>query len=185
LLQPPSVDVTYDPARVKGDPKAPVTIVEFSDFQCPFCKQSEATLHNLLTSRAGTVKLAYMDFPLREIHPRAQKAAEASRCAGEQGKFWEYHDALYADQSKLEDADLINRARTLNLDEKVFRSCLDSGKFKSSIDADIAQGQKLGVAGTPGFFVNGVFLSGAQPQAEFEKIIDTQLALSKASPWQD
>jgi protein-disulfide isomerase len=177
LLRPPSVDVAYDPARVKGDPKAPVTIVEFSDFQCPYCKKSENTLHELLTKYNGRVKLAYLDFPLPEIHPKAERAAEAARCAGEQGKFWEYHDALYAEQSKLDDAELLNRARALHLDEKSFQSCLDSGKFKSQIEADLEQGRKVGVAGTPGFFVNGVFLSGALPPADFEKVIDTQLAL--------
>jgi protein-disulfide isomerase len=177
LLRPPSVNVSYDPARVKGDPKAPITIVEFSDFQCPFCKKSESTLHELLTKYSGRVKLAYLDFPLREIHPQAQSAAEAARCAGEQGKFWEYHDALYADESKLDGAELLTRARALNLDEKSFQSCLNSGKFKSKIEADLQQGSKVGVAGTPGFFVNGVFLSGARPQADFEKIIDSQLAL--------
>src|SRR5262249_1327476 len=177
LMRPPSVDVVHDSARVKGDAKAPVTIVEFSDFQCPFCKKTEAALNDLLAKYRGRVKLAYMDFPLGEIHAEAQKAAEAARCAGERGKFWEYHDALYADQTKLKGADLLAHARTLNLDEKSFRSCLDSGKFVSKIQADLGQGHKLGVAGTPGFFINGVFLSGAQPQAEFEKIIDTQLAL--------
>jgi protein-disulfide isomerase len=177
LLRPPSVTVAYDPLRVKGDPKAPVTIVEFSDFQCPFCKKSEGTLHELLTKYSGRVKLAYLDFPLREIHPQAQSAAEAARCAGEQGKFWEYHDALYADQSKLDGSELLTRARALNLDEKSFQSCLNSGKFKSKVEADLQQGSKVGVAGTPGFFVNGVFLSGARPQADFEKIIDGQLAL--------
>jgi len=177
LLRPPSVTVAYDPARVKGDPKAPVTIVEFSDFQCPYCKKSESTLHELLTKYSGRVKLAYLDFPLREIHPQAQRAAEAARCAGEQGKFWEYHDALYAEQSKLDGAELLTHARALNLDEKSFQSCLNSGKFKSKIEADLQQGSKVGVAGTPGFFINGVFLSGAVPPADFEKIIDTQLAL--------
>jgi len=177
LLRPPSVTVTYDPARVKGDPKAPITIVEFSDFQCPYCKKSESTLHELLTKYSGRVKLAYLDFPLREIHPQAQNAAEAARCAGEQGKFWEYHDALYAEQSKLDGAELLVHARALHLDEKSFQSCLSSGKFKSKIEADLAQGSKVGVAGTPGFFVNGVFLSGARPEADFEKIIDSQLAL--------
>ena len=177
LLQPPSVTVAYDPARVKGDPKAPITIVEFSDFQCPYCKKSENTLHELLTKYNGRVKLAYLDFPLPEIHPKAERAAEAARCAGEQGKFWEYHDALYAEQSKLDGAELLNHARALHLDEKSFQSCLDSGKFKSKIDADLAQGSKVGVAGTPGFFVNGVFLSGARPEADFEKIIDSQLAM--------
>src|SRR5260370_395690 len=99
LLRPPTVDVAYDPARVKGDPKAPVTIVEFSDFQCPFYKKTESTLNEILTKYNGQVKLAYLDFPLRGVHPNAQTAAEAARCAGEQGKFWEYHDALYAHQS--------------------------------------------------------------------------------------
>ena len=177
LLRPPSVTVAYDPERVKGDPKAPVTIVEFSDFQCPYCKKSESTLHELLTKYSGRVKLAYLDFPLRDIHPQAQRAAEAARCAGEQGKFWEYHDSLYAEQSKLDGAELLTRARALHLDEKLFQSCLDSGKFKSKIEADMEQGRKVGVAGTPGFFVNGVFLSGALPPADFEKIIDIQLAL--------
>jgi len=171
LLRPPSVTVAYDPERVKGDP------VEFSDFQCPYCKKSESTLHELLTKYSGRVKLAYLDFPLRDIHPQAQRAAEAARCAGEQGKFWEYHDSLYAEQSKLDGAELLTRARALHLDEKLFQSCLDSGKFKSKIEADMEQGRKVGVAGTPGFFVNGVFLSGALPPADFEKIIDIQLAL--------
>jgi protein-disulfide isomerase len=177
LLRAPSVEVAYDRARVKGDPQAPVTIVEFSDFQCPYCKKSESTLNGLLAKYGGRVKLAYMDFPLRDIHPQAQTAAEAARCAGEQGKFWEFHDALYADQAKLNRAELVTHAKTLSLDAAGFQSCLDSGKFRSKVEADAAQGSKLGVAGTPAFFVNGVFLSGAQPEAEFEKIIDRQLAL--------
>jgi protein-disulfide isomerase len=177
LLRPPSVHVTYDPARVRGSPEAPVTIVEFSDFQCPYCRAAESALKEVLAKYGEQVKLAYLDFPLREIHPKAQTAAEAARCAGEQGKFWEYHDALYADQSKLEPPELVTRAAALNLDGKSFQSCLDSGKFKSRIQADVEQGTKVGVAGTPGFFINGVFLSGAQPPAEFEKIIDNQLAL--------
>jgi protein-disulfide isomerase len=178
MLRPPSVDVAYDPARVKGEPNAPVTIIEFSDFQCPFCRQAEGTLQAVLAKYGSNVKLAYMDFPLREIHPRAQSAAEAARCAGEQGKFWEYHDVLYSDQSKLDPPALVASASALGLNAQAFQLCLDSGRFKSKIDADLAEGQKVGVSGTPGFFVNGVFLSGAQPQAEFEKIIDTQLALS-------
>jgi len=124
-----------------------------------------------------TVMLAYMDFPLREIHPHAESAAVASRRAGEQGKFWEYHDSLFADTAKLEDADLIARAKTLGLQAERFRACLASGKFKASVDADRETGIKIGVSGTPGFFINGIFLSGAQSQAEFERIIDTQLSL--------
>jgi hypothetical protein len=97
------------------------------------------------------VKLAFMDFPLREIHPRAQAAAEAARCANEQGKFWEYHDLLYADQTRLDTSGLIASARGLGMNEKAFQSCLDSGKFKANIDANLAQGQSVGVAGTPAF----------------------------------
>ncbi len=180
MLRPPSVDVAYDPTRVKGEPNAPVTIVEFSDFQCPFCRQAEGTLQAVLAKYGSKVRLAFMDFPLREIHPRAQTAAEAARCAGEQGKFWEYHDVLYADQSKLDPPALVASASSLGLNAQSFQLCLDSGRFKSNIEADLAEGQKVGVSGTPGFFINGVFLSGAQPQGEFERIIDTQLALSGA-----
>ncbi|HYM11701.1 MAG TPA: thioredoxin domain-containing protein [Bryobacterales bacterium] len=175
-LRPPKINVTYDAARVKGDPKAPITIVEFSDFQCPFCKRADDTLKEVLTKYSGKVKLAYRDFPLSQIHPNAQNAAEASRCAGAQGKFWEYHDALFADQSKLDKASLTDRAKKLSLDEKSFQSCLDTGKFKAQVDADEQDGEKAGVNGTPGFFINGTFLSGAQPVSEFEKVIDTELA---------
>jgi protein-disulfide isomerase len=176
LLRPPKVEVGYDPARVKGDPKAPVAIVEFSDFQCPYCKKAETTMKDLLTKYNGRVKLAFRDFPLRALHPQAQVAAEAARCAGEQGKFWEYHDALYADQSKLDEPGLVEHARSLGLDEKSFQSCLKAGKFKSQIEQDVQEGSKAGVAGTPGFFINGIFVNGAQPEAEFEKIINAELA---------
>lgn len=179
LLRPPSLEVAFDPARVKGDPKAPVTIVEFSDFQCPFCKRAEPVLTSLLEKYKGRVKLAFMDFPLHEIHARAESAAEASRCAGEQGKFWEFHDSLFADQSKLADADLIARAKTIGLQEDLFKACLTSGKYKDRVDADRDAGMKVGVGGTPGFFVNGVFINGVKSQAEFEKVIDTQLSLLK------
>jgi protein-disulfide isomerase len=176
LLRTPKVEVGYDSARLRGDPNAPVTIVEFSDFQCPYCKQAQATLKDLLAKYNGRVKLAFRDFPMRAIHARAQTAAEASRCAEEQGKFWEYHDALFADQSKLDAAGLASTARSLGLDEKSFQSCQASGKFKAQIDTDLQDGSKAGVEGTPGFFVNGVFINGSQPQAEFEKIIDSALA---------
>ncbi len=177
LLRPPKVEVGYDPARVKGNRKASVTIVEFSDFQCPYCKKAEATLKHLLAKYNGRVKLAYRDFPLRALHPQAQMAAEAARCAGEQGKFWEFHDALYADQSKLDEPGLAEHARSLGLDEKSFQSCLEAGKFKAQIEQDVQEGSKAGVAGTPSFFINGTFVNGAQPEAEFEKIIDAELTI--------
>jgi protein-disulfide isomerase len=181
LLDRPSIDVPYDEARVEGSLDAPVAIVEFADFQCPFCQKTEATLKALLSKYDGRVKLAFLDFPLTEIHGQAEQAAEAARCAGEQAKFWEYHDDLFADQSKLDEVSLIARAHNMHLDEHAFSSCLASGKFKQDIQANRDEGIKIGVTGTPAYFVNGVFLSGALPQAEFEKVIDHELAPHVAS----
>jgi len=175
LLQPPTVKLSYDEARVKGGANAPVTIVESADFQCPYCKKSEATLNALLSKYAGRVKLAFLDFPLTEIHSQAEEAAEAARCAGEQAKFWEYHDSLFGDPSKLDEASLVARAQNLHLDEAAFRACLLSGKFKPDVQANRDVGTKVGVTGTPAYFINGVFLNGALPQGELEKIIDTEL----------
>jgi len=133
LLQKPKVQVAYDPARLRGDPKARVIIVEFSDFQCPYCQSVQSTLKNLLAKYDGRVSLAYRDLPLRDIHPQAQLAAEAARCAVEQGKFWEYHDLLFANQNKLDRPGLLGLAHDLKLDEKQFDSCLTSGKYKEHI----------------------------------------------------
>ncbi len=176
LLQPPRTEVSYDPARVRGDPKAALTIVEFSDFECPFCARVQPVLNGLLAKYRGRVRLAFRDFPLREIHSKAQSAAEAARCAGEQGRFWEYHDALFADRSKLQPAHLTEHARNLGLDVKAFQSCLESGRFKAKIDEDLHEATEAGVSGTPAFFINGVSLYGAQPASEFERIIDAELA---------
>jgi protein-disulfide isomerase len=174
-LKPPKVQVAYDPARVRGDVKAPVTIVEFSDFQCPFCQKAEPILKDLLAKYNGQVKLAILDFPMRSLHPQAQIAAEAARCAEQQGKFWPYHDVLFADQTKLDETGLAQSARSLGLDENSFQSCLKSGKFKAQIEHDVQEGTKAGVAGTPAFFIDGISLNGVQPEAEFEKIINTEL----------
>jgi len=178
-LRPPRVEVAYDRARLRGSPKAPVIIVEFSDFQCPFCRQAQPTLKNLLAKYEGRVSLAYRDFPLREIHPQAQLAAEASRCAGEQGQFWPYHDILFASPNRLKKDDLLEHARSLKLDEKQFDSCLSSGKYRAKVEEDLEEGTRAGVSGTPGFFINGILLSGAQPQARFEEIVQRELAAGK------
>jgi protein-disulfide isomerase len=179
LLRPPRVEVAYDPTRLRGNPKAPVIIVEFSDFQCPFCRQVQPTLKNLLAKYEGRVSLAYRDFPLREIHPQAQLAAEASRCADEQGQFWQYHDLLFANPDKLKREDLIEHTRSLKLDEKQFDSCLSSAKYKARIEEDLEEGTRAGVNGTPGFFINGILLSGARPEAAFEEIIQRELTAPK------
>lgn len=179
LLKPPRVQVGYDQSRLRGDAAAPVIIVEFSDFQCPYCRSVAPTLKALLARYAGRVSLAYRDFPLREIHPQAQQAAEAARCAGEQGKFWEYHDLLYANEAKLDAGSLVGYARSLGLDGQRFASCLASGKFKQAVEEDLQAGSKAGVNGTPAFFINGIFLSGAQPLSAFERVIDAELAAKK------
>jgi protein-disulfide isomerase len=176
LLSPPRVQVSFDPKRVKGNPKARVMIVEFSDFQCPYCGQVEATLKNVLAKHEGTVALAFRDMPITQIHPFAQGAAEAARCAGEQGKFWEYHDLLFADQGALDRSGLIAKAAKLQLDPQQFETCISTEKYKPQVQQDNQEGMRAGVSGTPGFFINGVFINGAQQEATFEKIIAEQLA---------
>ena len=179
LLAPHRAEVSHDPSRLRGNPDAPVTIVEFSDFECPYCQSVQPTLHELMTKYAGKVRLSYRDFPLREIHPNAEGAAVAARCAGEQGKFWEYHDLLFKNRNKLDPTSLKEHAHALKLDENQFGKCIESGKFRQSVQEDLDAGMKAGVSGTPGFFINGVALSGAQPLAAFEEIIDSELKLNR------
>ena len=176
LLRPPVFHVNYDPERVEGEANAPITIVEFADFQCPFCSRMQPLLKNLLTKYKGKVKLAYLDFPLAPIHSRAEAAAEASRCALAQGKYWEMHDAMYADQSKLEEASLVKTAVGLGMDQSSFESCLNSGKYKGLVQKDFQEGSEAGVNATPTFFINGEMLGGMQSDTNFEKIIDRQLS---------
>jgi protein-disulfide isomerase len=175
LMSAPRIDVNYDPARVRGNPKAPVMIVEFSDYQCPYCHQVEPTVKALLAKYGDKVSLSYRDFPLTQIHSQAEIAAEASRCALEQGKFWEYHDQLFT-ASKLEKDSLIGYARDLKLDERRFEGCLTSEKYKADIVKDLQDGRKSGITGTPGFFINGIEASGNQPQDAFARIIDDELS---------
>ncbi len=182
LLRQPKVEVAADPARLRGDPKAPITIVEFADFQCPYCKQTEATLNDLLKKYPGQVNLSFRDFPLGSIHANAQKASEAARCAGKQNKYWQFHDALFASQAALDEAGLNVIAQNLALNVPAFQSCVASGEYKTQVSRDLEDGKKAGISSTPGFFVNGVFLSGAQPETAFQKVIDDQLATAKNQP---
>ncbi len=175
-MEAPRIEVNYDPARVRGDKNAPITIVEFSDFQCPFCKKAHPVLKELLSKYAGDVKLAYRDFPLRGLHPEAVITAEASRCAAEQEKFWQYHDRLFESQDQLDRTSLGMYAEEVGLDRNEFDDCLDSGKFRAQIERDFQDGTRAGVTGTPAFFVNGVVLTGALPLAAFEKVIEEELA---------
>jgi len=175
LLSAPRVEVGYDPARVRGNPKAPVMIVEFSDYQCPYCHQAELTVKEVLAKYGDKVSLAYRDYPLTAIHSQAEIAAEGSRCALEQGRFWEYHDQLFTASNLDKDA-LIEYARKVKLDDNQFGACLTSGKYKAGIDKDLQEGKKAGVSGTPGFFINGIVLSGSQPKDAFTRVIDEELA---------
>jgi len=179
LLSPPRVQVAYDPKRLRGNAKAPIMLVEFSDYQCPYCHRVEPTIKNLMAKYGEKISLSYRDFPLTSIHPNAMIAAEASRCALEQGKFWEYHDQLFT-SSSLEKNSLVDYARNLKLDDKQFESCLTTEKYKTDIEKDEAEGRGVGVNGTPGFFINGVFINGAVPESEFTKIIDDELARAAA-----
>lgn len=172
--EPEVVDVSADDDPIKGDKDAKVTIVEFSDFECPFCGKAEPTLKKILEKYQGKVKLVYRDFPLA-MHKNAQKAAEASQCANDQGKYWEYHEKLYANQKALTLADLKKYAADLGLNSAKFNECLDSDKYADEVKKDLADGESYGVDGTPAFFINGVKLVGAQPYEEFEKIIEAEL----------
>lgn len=175
LLQRPKVSVKFDSGRLKGSPTAKVVIVEFSDFSCPFCRQVESTLGALLAKYPGEVSLAYRDFPVRQIHPQAELAAEASRCAEEEGKYWEYHDLLFGSPDKLRRDDLLRYAHDMSLDDRRFASCLESGLYKTQVEQDVQDGLRAGVSATPAFFINGVFLKGAQSPTSFEEIIDQEL----------
>jgi protein-disulfide isomerase len=173
-LKPPRVQVAAEgPSR--GASAAPVTIVEFSDFQCPYCSRAEKTVEEVMKAYDGKVRLVFRDYPL-PFHAQAQKAAEAARCAGDQGKYWEMHGKLFANQAKLEPAALKDYAKELKLDQAKFEKCLDSGDKAKLVEADKKAGEQVGVTGTPAFFVNGVMLSGALPFDEFKAVIDQELA---------
>jgi len=183
-LQPPAairVQVSTDGAPVRGATDAPVTIVEFSDFECPFCKQTHPTLKQLLERYPGKVRLAYRDFPLDSIHPQARRAAEAARCASDQGKFWEYHDVLFTQSPQLTLEDLRRYAGQLGLDITKFDGCLAAGVHKTTVQRDLDEGNRLGITGTPAFFINGRTLTGAQPLEAFARLIDQELAGVAAS----
>ncbi len=172
--RPPRVEVAAEgPSR--GPEKAPITIVEFSDFECPFCSRAEGTVAQVLGAYGDKVRLVYRDFPL-PMHPHAEKAAEAAHCAGDQGKYWEMHGRLFANQQALDIPALKKHAGELKLDQVKFDKCLDSGAKAKQVEAGRKAGEELGVTGTPAFFVNGMMLSGARPFEEFKSLIDSELA---------
>jgi len=173
LLRPPRVEVAADgPSR--GPDKAKVTIVEFSDFQCPYCSRGRQVIDEVVKRYGNKVRVVFRDFPL-DFHDKAQKAAEAGHCANDQGKFWEMHDWMFDNQDKLDPEALKAEARRLGLDGNKFDQCLSSGQHAEEVKRHMREGQKAGVSGTPAFFINGVLLSGAQPIDKFKAEIDRAL----------
>jgi len=174
----PVTQIEIGASYVKGNKDAPITIIEFSDFQCPFCERFYSdTLPQIIKNYVdtGKAKFVYKHFPLVSIHSSAQKAAEASECAGEQGKFWEYHNTLFENQQSLDVASLKKYAVQLGLNSNKFNDCLDSGKYESKVNDDLKEGSAAGVTGTPAFFINGQKLVGAQPYESFKPVIDSEL----------
>lgn len=184
LAAPPvqRVEVNIAGAPFWGPSTAPVTIVEFSDFHCPFCKQVEDTntLKQLRTKYGDRVKLVWIDYPIDQLHPQARKVHEAARCAGEQNKFWEYHQAAYTGGPKTGDQ-LTQVAQQVGLDLPKFQTCFSGGKYQAAVQKDIEQAKNLGVTGTPTFFINGRSLVGAQPLEAFVRAIDDELVRGKSS----
>jgi protein-disulfide isomerase len=162
---------------VKGDPKAKLAIVEFSDFQCPFCSRVTPTLKQIEEAYGDQVRIVFKHLPLR-IHPKAPAAHAAAEAAHRQGKFWEMHDKIFSDQSGMAPEKYEAYAGELGLDMEQFRSDIASEEIKERVDADSEEASKLGVTGTPAFFVNGRFLSGAQPFSAFKSLIDEELGKS-------
>ena len=162
----------------KGAVDAAVTIVVFSDFECPFCSRTLDALEKIEASYGDKVRVVFRDYPL-PFHKNAPRAHEAARCADAQGKFWAMHDLLFQNQSALDEASLPGYAKTVGLDEEAFGKCMASGEMAALVQADALAGSKAGVNGTPAFFINGIPLSGAQPFPAFKEIIDRELARTK------
>jgi protein-disulfide isomerase len=177
-LGPYRVELEVQGHPAQGAPDAPITIVEFSDFECPFCRRTQPVIDQIEANYGDQVQMVYRQFPLNDIHPRAQKAAEASLCAEDQGQFWPMHDALFAEPIELEVASLKFKASDLGLDTEAFNACLDSGQYASEVAADLRDGMAAGVTGTPTIYINGRPVGGAQEYAVYAAIIDEELELA-------
>jgi predicted DsbA family dithiol-disulfide isomerase len=180
LLERPRTQVEpVGPSRGPAD--APITIVEFSDYQCPFCRRVEPTVHEVLKRNEGKVRFVFRHFPLDRIHPQARGASEAAACADEQGKFWEYHAELFAENAQLDRPGLDAVAQKTGLDATAFKTCMDERKTQALVQKDVDAGSAAGVSGTPAFFINGIPLRGALPAEDFQRVIDEELAAKAKS----
>jgi protein-disulfide isomerase len=175
MLDPPRIKVNVpSDAPSRGPQGAPVTLVEFSDYQCPFCKRAHDTVEQLVAAYPKDIRLIFMDYPL-PMHNRAAAAAEAARCAGEQGKYWEYGDHLMKTAGDLSDDNLKQRATDLSLDAAAFETCISSTKHEPAVQSDFTEGNRVGVSGTPTFFINGRMIVGAKALDDFKQIVDDEI----------
>jgi len=187
-VQPTNISIDDDP--VIGDQNAPITIIEFSDFQCPFCARFQTQTLPLILEQyvnTGKVKFVFRDFPIQSSHPNAMPAAVAAECANEQDRYWQFHDELFENQGVWNKMSIVDAtdvfkgyAAKLELNKEQFNSCLDSGKYIGEINSDLNDGRKYGITGTPGFFIGNektgfVKVNGAQPFEVFKSVIDSQL----------
>lgn len=181
LLQPPrtKIDAT-GPSRGPAD--APVVIVAFSDYQCPFCKRAEPTIDAVLAKYPTQVRLVFRHLPLDGLHPQARPASIAAVCAEQQGKFWEYHAQLFENQQSLSNEDLDKYATAVGLDMAAFKTCIASPEAAQRVQTDAEAARSAGITGTPAFFINGILISGARPIEDFEKWIDQELAAAPKTP---
>jgi protein-disulfide isomerase len=170
------VEVSADDDPFLGPKEAPITIIQFAEYQCPYCGKAGESVDQVMKEYEGKIKMVYRDFPL-SFHDRAIPAAVAANCSGDQGKYWEMHNLLMGNQRALSESDLTAHATSLSLDLDKWNECRKDPKQSAEVNKDFEDGQKVGVTGTPAFFVNGVMLSGAVPFAQFKEIIDRELGL--------
>lgn len=170
-----SVEADDDPAL--GPAEAPITIIEFSDFQCPYCQRwHEQVFAQLMKEYEGKIRFIYRDFPLKSIHPQAVPAAEAADCALAQNAYWEFHNALFSNQYGLSAEAYLHYAADLGLETNAFQQCLNSRQFSAEVESDFRYAEQIGLTSTPSFFINGIPVIGAQPLEVFKQIIEQELA---------
>jgi len=178
---PPRAQIDLNGAEMLGSHSAPITVVEFTDYQCPFCQRFHLSVFGEMKKNfidTGKVRFYSRDMPLDSIHPNAMRAAMSARCAGEQGQFWKLRDIMGAHPDKLEMADLVDDASSLQMDAKAFRACVESGKYREAVQSNVLEALKFGIGGTPSFVVgkstpegvDGEVVEGAQPLTEFAKV---------------
>jgi protein-disulfide isomerase len=175
--QPLRATLNNEGAPSAGDANAPITLVEFSDFQCPYCRGFVSTLDRLKETHGKQVRTVYRQYPIPSLHPNAIKAAEASLCANDQGKFWEMHDLMFNEQDRLTVSELKEKAGRLKMNKSKFDTCMDNGRFVEQVQNDMKEGQLAGVAGTPALFINGIPVDGGAVTYEtLVKLIEKELA---------